>query len=195
MPNPVVYLVPGVGMITFAADKATARIAGEFYVNAINVMRGAASVSTYRGLPEQEAFDIEYWDLEEAKLQRMPKPKALAGRVALITGGAGGIGLATARRLMDEGACVVLCDIDRDALAESRSRAQEEVRQRCRRQLLGGRHAGRRGDRGASATAPGSSAASTSAFRMRASPRPRRSRRPRSRSGRRTWTSCPRATS
>ena len=85
--------MPGVGMITFAADKATARIAGEFYVNAINVMRGAASVSNYRGLPEQEAFDIEYWDLEEAKLQRMPKPKALAGRVALITGGAGGIGL------------------------------------------------------------------------------------------------------
>jgi rhamnulose-1-phosphate aldolase/alcohol dehydrogenase len=118
-PNPVVYLVPGVGMITFAADKATARIAGEFYVNAINVMRGAASVSSYRGLPEQEAFDIEYWDLEEAKLQRMPKPKALAGRVALITGGAGGIGLATARRLMDEGACVVLCDIDRDALASA----------------------------------------------------------------------------
>ena len=115
-PNPVVYLVPGVGMITFAADKATARIAAEFYVNAINVMRGAASVSSYRGLAEQEAFDIEYWDLEEAKLQRMPKPKALAGRVALITGGAGGIGLATARRLMDEGACVVLCDIDRDAL-------------------------------------------------------------------------------
>jgi rhamnulose-1-phosphate aldolase/alcohol dehydrogenase len=116
-PNPVVYLVPGVGMFTFAADKATARIAGEFYINAINVMRGAAAVSTYRGLPEQEAFDIEYWDLEEAKLQRMPKPKPLAGRIALITGGAGGIGLATARRLMEEGSCVVLCDIDRDALA------------------------------------------------------------------------------
>ncbi len=124
--NPVVYLVPGVGMMTFAADKATARIAGEFYVNAINVMRGAASVSTYRGLPEQEAFDIEYWDLEEAKLQRMPKPKALAGRVALITGGAGGIGLATARRLMDEGACVVICDIDRDAL----SAAETELRKK-----------------------------------------------------------------
>ncbi len=125
-PNPIVYLVPGVGMITFAADKATARIAGEFYVNAINVMRGAASVSSYRGLPEQEAFDIEYWLLEEAKLRRMPRPKALAGRVALITGGAGGIGLATARRLMDDGACVVLCDIDRDAL----SAAETELRKK-----------------------------------------------------------------
>jgi rhamnulose-1-phosphate aldolase/alcohol dehydrogenase len=124
--NAVVYLIPGVGMITFAADKATARIAGEFYINAINVMNGAASVSQYRGLPEQEAFDIEYWDLEEAKLQRMPKPKALAGRIALITGGAGGIGLASARRLLDEGACVVLCDIDREALgkAEAELKAQ-----------------------------------------------------------------------
>lgn len=125
-PNPVVYLVPGLGMITFAADKATARIAGEFYINAINVMRGAASVSTYRGLPEQEAFDIEYWDLEEAKLQRMPKPKPLAGRVALITGGAGGIGLATARRLMEEGACAVLCDIDRDALTAAESSLKKQ---------------------------------------------------------------------
>jgi rhamnulose-1-phosphate aldolase/alcohol dehydrogenase len=125
-PNAVVYLIPGVGMITFAADKTTARIAGEFYINAINVMRGAASVSTYRGLPEQEAFDIEYWDLEEAKLQRMPKPKALAGRIALITGGAGGIAVATARRLMDEGACVVLCDIDRDALAKAETTLRQQ---------------------------------------------------------------------
>jgi rhamnulose-1-phosphate aldolase/alcohol dehydrogenase len=125
-PNAVIHLIPGVGMISFASDKATARIANEFYVNAINVMRGAASVSTYRGLPEQEAFDIEYWDLEEAKLQRMPKPKALAGRIALITGGAGGIGVATARRLLDEGACVVLCDIDRDALGKTQNELREQ---------------------------------------------------------------------
>lgn len=117
-PNAVVWLVPGVGMITFALDKATARISGEFYVNAINVMRGASSVSTYQGLPEQEAFDIEYWLLEEAKLQRMPKPKALAGRVALVTGGAGGIGSATAERLLQDGACVVLADIDGKAAAD-----------------------------------------------------------------------------
>ncbi len=118
-PNAVVYLVPGVGMLTFARDKATARIAGEFYVNAINVMRGAAGVDRYVGLPEQEAFDIEYWLLEEAKLQRLPKPKALAGRVALVTGGAGGIGGAVARRLLAEGACVVLTDIDGEALDEA----------------------------------------------------------------------------
>ncbi len=119
-PNAVVYLVPGVGMITFALDKATARISGEFYVNAINVMRGASGVSTYQGLPEQEAFDIEYWLLEEAKLQRMPKPKSLAGRVALVTGGAGGIGAATAERLLREGACIMLADIDARALEEAR---------------------------------------------------------------------------
>ena len=106
----------GVGMITFAKDKATARISGEFYVNTINVMRGADTVSTYCGLPEQEAFDIEYWLLEEAKLQRLPKPKALAGRVALVTGGAGGIGSATAERMLQEGACVMLADIDAAAL-------------------------------------------------------------------------------
>ncbi len=116
-PNAVVYLVPGVGMITFAKDKATARISGEFYVNAINVMRGASTVSDYVGLPEQEAFDIEYWQLEEAKLQRLPRPKPLAGQVALVTGGAGGIGRATARRLLSEGACVVLADNDEAALA------------------------------------------------------------------------------
>ncbi|MEH0069939.1 bifunctional rhamnulose-1-phosphate aldolase/short-chain dehydrogenase [Pannonibacter sp. Pt2-lr] len=121
-PNAVVYLVPGVGMITFAKDKATARISGEFYVNAINVMRGASGVSTYCGLPEQEAFDIEYWLLEEAKLQRMPRPKSLAGRVAFVTGGAGGIGSATAERLMSEGACVVLADIDANSLAQTAER-------------------------------------------------------------------------
>ncbi|MBY5326806.1 bifunctional rhamnulose-1-phosphate aldolase/short-chain dehydrogenase [Rhizobium leguminosarum] len=114
--NPVIFLVPGVGMLSFARDKATARIASEFYVNAINVMRGASTVSEYQGLPEQEAFDIEYWLLEEAKLQRMPKPKSLAGRVAFVTGGAGGIGRATAARLVGEGACVVLADIDQAAL-------------------------------------------------------------------------------
>jgi len=117
-PNAVIYLAPGVGMFSFAKDKATARIASEFYVNAIHVMRGASGVSTYVGLPEQEAFDIEYWLLEEAKLRRLPKPKSLAGRIAYVTGGAGGIGGATALRLLSEGACVILADIDARALDE-----------------------------------------------------------------------------
>lgn len=123
---PVVILIPGIGMLTFAKDKATARIAGEFYANAINVMRGATGISDYVALTEQEAFNIEYWLLEEAKLKRMPKPKSLAGRIALVTGGAGGIGRATARRLLQEGACVVISDIDASALAEAESDLKSE---------------------------------------------------------------------
>jgi rhamnulose-1-phosphate aldolase/alcohol dehydrogenase len=124
--NAVIYLVPGIGMLSFARDKATARIASEFYVNAINVMRGASGVSAYVGLPEQEAFDIEYWLLEEAKLQRMPKPKSLAGRVAFVTGGAGGIGGASAARMLGDGACVVLADIDESALNERTASLQQQ---------------------------------------------------------------------
>ncbi len=115
--NAVVYLVPQVGLLSFARDRATARIAAEFYINAINVMRGAAGVSKYIGLPEQEAFNIEYWLLEEAKLARMPGPKSLQGRVALVTGGVSGIGLAIAEKLLAEGACVTIADIDDDGMA------------------------------------------------------------------------------
>lgn len=120
-PNPVVVLVPGVGRITFAGDKTTARLAGEFYGNAINVMRGAEAIGDYIALDEQEAFDIEYWLLEEAKLQRMPAPKPLVGRIAMVTGGAGGIGAATAARLLGEGACVLLADRDATAAEEVRA--------------------------------------------------------------------------
>ncbi len=126
-PNAVVYLVPGIGMFTFAKDKATARIAGEFYVNAINVMRGASGVSDYVGLAEQEAFNIEYWLLEEAKLRRLPKPKSLAGRIAYVTGGAGGIGGATAQRLLAEGACVVVADIDEAARTSGSRRSRSAM--------------------------------------------------------------------
>jgi len=115
-PDPVIILVRGIGMVAFATDRTTARIASEFYRNAINVMRGAEAFGGYVGLPEQEAFDIEYWALEEAKLRRMPAPRPLQGRVALVTGGAGGIGRATANRLAELGACITLTDIDADAL-------------------------------------------------------------------------------
>lgn len=115
-PNPVVILYPGVGMFTYAKDKQTARVAAEFYINAINVMKGAEAISEYTSLPHQEAFNIEYWLLEEAKLQRMPKPKPLTGKIALVTGSGGGIGKAVAKRLASEGACVILSDNDTERL-------------------------------------------------------------------------------
>ena len=116
-PNPVVILYPGVGMFTFSKDKNTARLASEYYINAINVMKGAEAISEYTALPRQEAFNIEYWLLEEAKLSRMPKPKALSGRVAMVTGSAGGIGKAIAKKFAEEGACVILNDINEERLA------------------------------------------------------------------------------
>ena len=124
--NPVIILYPGVGMFSFAKDKQTTRVASEFYINAINVMRGAEAVSEYTSLPRQEAFNIEYWLLEEAKLQRMPKPKSLSGRIALITGSAGGIGKAIAKKFASEGACIIINDINEERMQGAMQEFQKE---------------------------------------------------------------------
>ena len=123
--NPVVILYPGIGLFTFAKDKQTARVAAEFYINAINVMKGAEAISEYTSLPRQEAFNIEYWLLEEAKLQRMPKAKPLSGRIALVTGSAGGIGKAIAKKFAEEGACVIINDINEERLQNATDEFQK----------------------------------------------------------------------
>jgi rhamnulose-1-phosphate aldolase/alcohol dehydrogenase len=123
--NPVILLYPGVGMFSFAKDKQTARVASEFYTNAINVMKGAEAISSYTSLPKQEAFNIEYWLLEEAKLQRMPPPKPLTGRIALVTGSAGGIGKAIAKKFANEGACVIINDNDAGRLEQAKTDFQK----------------------------------------------------------------------
>ena len=128
--DPVIILIPGVGMFSYGANKQTARVAGEFYVNAINVMRGAEGLSTYAPIDESEKFRIEYWALEEAKLQRMPKPKPLATRIALVTGAASGIGKAIATRLAAEGACVVIADLDAEKAAGGGGRDRRRRRGR-----------------------------------------------------------------
>ncbi len=115
-PNPVIIIYPGVGMFSFSKDKQTTRVASEFYVNAINVMRGAEAISEYTSLPRQEAFDIEYWLLEEAKLQRMPKEKPLSRKIAIVTGAGGGIGQAIADKMVAEGAVVVFTDLNQEAV-------------------------------------------------------------------------------
>ena len=131
-PNPVIILWPGIGMFSFAKNKQTARVASEFYINAINVMKGAEAVSEYVSLPLQEAFDIEYWLLEEAKLQRMPKEKPLSRKIALITGGGGGIGKAIGDKLAEEGACVCYTDLEEDRLKQSVEGISEDVAAYCK---------------------------------------------------------------
>ena len=125
-PYPVIVLIPEYGMMSFAKNKPTARISSEFFCNAINVMKGAEGISKYTGLTEKEAFRIEYWELEEAKLKRMPPEKELAGKVALITGAAGGIGSATATKFLQEGCCVILTDIDKKALEKTKDNFQDK---------------------------------------------------------------------
>lgn len=125
--NPVIIIYPGVGIFSFAKNKQTTRVASEFYINAINVMRGAEAITKYTSLPRQEAFDIEYWLLEEAKLQRMPKEQTLSRKVALVTGAAGGIGKAIADKLVAEGANVVLTDIDEQSLLEAKATYKRDI--------------------------------------------------------------------
>lgn len=125
-PNPVIIIYPGVGMFSFSKDKQTTRVASEFYVNAINVMRGAEAISEYTSLPRQEAFDIEYWLLEEAKLQRMPKEKPLSRKVAIVTGAGGGIGQAIADKMVAEGAVVVYTDLNKEAVESATSKYSKD---------------------------------------------------------------------
>ena len=145
--DPLIVLVPGVGMFSFGADKQTARVAGEFYVNAINVMRGAEALSTYAPISDAEKFRIEYWALEEAKLQRLPKPKSHQGRIAFVTGAASGIGKAIATRLAAEGACVVVADLDAEQ-AQRRGERARRHRRRDRDRRERGRRRGRAGRAG-----------------------------------------------
>ena len=124
--NPIIFLIPKIGMISFAKDKTNARLASEFYLNAINVMKGAEGVSSYTGLSDKEAFNIEYWSLEEDKLKRLPKPKSLSGKIALITGGSGAIGKASAEKILENGGNVFLTDISQKKLNKTIQELEEK---------------------------------------------------------------------